>query len=49
MSIDCFEKLNNDIIETEAINKGLKDLDEGKVIDGEEVMKEIKNKYGFES
>jgi len=38
---------DNKLIEADAINKGLFDLDEGKIIDGNIVLDELKNKYGF--
>ena len=47
MDIECFERLMNDVYETKAINQGLKDLDEGKTVDGKLVLEEIKSKYGF--
>ena len=47
MDIECFERLMNEAYEAKAINQGLKDLEEGKVVDGNIVLEEIKNKYGF--
>ena len=47
MDIECFERLMNDVYEAKAINQGLKDLDEGKTVDGKLVLEEIKSKYGF--
>lgn len=47
MDIECFERLMNDAYIAKAINQGLKDLDEGKVVDGNTVLEEMKNKYGF--
>ena len=47
MDIECFERLMNEAYEAKAINQGLKDLEKGKVVDGNIVLEEIKNKYGF--
>ena len=47
MDIECFERLMNDAYEARAINQGLKDLENNKVVDGSVVLEEIKNKYGF--
>ena len=47
MDIECFERLMNEAYEAKAINQGLKDLEEGKVVDGNIVLEKIKNKYGF--
>ena len=47
MDIECFERLMNQAYEAKIINKGLADLDEGKVKNGKEVLEEMKQKYGF--
>ena len=47
MDIECFERLLYQAYEAQAINRGLEDLEAGKVSDGKEVLEEIKKKYGF--
>ena len=47
MDIECFERLMNQAYEAKIINKGLADLDEGKVKTGKEVLDEMRQKYGF--
>ena len=47
MDIECFERLMNQAYEAKIINKGLTDLDEGKVKTGKEVLEAMKQKYGF--
>ena len=47
MEIECFERLMNQAYEAKIINKGLADLDEGKVKTGKKVLDEMRQKYGF--
>ena len=47
MDIECFEKLFNQAYETMLINRGLDDLDAGKMVDGKVVIEKMKKKYGF--
>ena len=47
MDIETFERLLGAAYEAKAINEGLKDIKEGKVVDGEQFMEELKTKYGF--
>ena len=45
--MDLYEELLQQAYEAKLINRALKDVEEGKVRDGDEVMKEIEAKYGF--
>ncbi len=47
MDIEYFEQVFGKFYEAHLINKGLKEAEEGKGRDGFEVLKEIKEKYGF--
>lgn len=47
MDIECFERLMKDVYEAKAINEGLKDLENDKTKDGNLVLNEMKDKYGF--
>lgn len=47
MTIDTYENLYDKIKEKILIEQSLDDVKNGRVIDGEEVMKRIKEKYGL--
>ena len=47
MDIECFERLMNKTYEAKMLNEGLADVEAGRTKDGETVMKQIKEKYGF--
>ena len=47
MDMDCFERLVNQAYEARIINEGLKDLENGRVIDGNVVREEMRKKYGL--
>lgn len=47
MSVDYFEKTMRMACEAQLINEGLEDFKNGRVTDGEEVMKQLKEKYGI--
>ena len=47
MDIECYEKMFNQVCETKIINRGLEDVEKGKLINGDAVLGELKNKYGF--
>ena len=47
MTIDAYENLYDQIKEKILIEQGLDDVKNGRVVDGEEVFKKIKDKYGF--
>lgn len=47
MTIDTYENLYDKIKERILIEQGLDDVKNGRVIDGEEVMRRIKEKYGL--
>ena len=47
MNIDYYEKLMRQLYEVKAISEGLEDLNNGKVIDGKQVINELKGKYGL--
>jgi len=38
---------NNKIAEAKLINEGLEDVEQGKLIDGKEVLDEMKKKFNF--
>ena len=46
MDIEYFESVFGKMYEAQLINEGLKQIDEGKVVDGKQVMEELKKKYG---
>ena len=47
MDIKYYEKIMNQAIEAREINRGIEDLKNGKVIEGNLVMEKAKEKYGF--
>lgn len=47
MTIDTYENLYDKIKERILIEQGLDDVKNGRVVDGEEVMRRIKEKYGL--
>ena len=47
MDISFYEEVMNQVIETKEINKGIDDLNNGKVLEGNLVMEKMKEKYGF--
>lgn len=47
--IKDYNLIKEKIFEAININEGLNDLENGKIIDGEVVFNEIKNKYGFKN
>ena len=47
MDMDLYEELLQQAYEAKLINAALKDVDEGRVRDAHEAMKEIKAKYRF--
>ena len=47
MDIKYYEKIMNQAIEAKEINRGIEDLKNGKVIEGNLVMEKAKEKYGF--
>lgn len=47
MDISFYEEVMNQAIETKEINKGIDDLNNGKVLEGNLVMEKMKEKYGF--
>lgn len=49
MDMDLYEELLQQAYEAKLINAALKDVEEGRVRDAHEAMKEIKAKYGFAS
>lgn len=47
MNIDYYEKRLADIEEANFINRGLKDMKEGKVLDGKTALQNVREKYGI--
>ena len=47
MDINYYENMIKKLYEAKLIAEGLKDIDEGKIHDGKEVMDELRQKYGF--
>ena len=47
MDIEYFESMIRKLYEAKLVAEGLKDIEEGRVYDGKEVMNEIREKYGF--
>lgn len=47
MNIDYYEKRLADIEEANFINRGLKDMKEGKVLDGKTAFQNVREKYGI--
>lgn len=48
MDINYYEALMSKIEEAIVVNRGLDDLENGRVVDGEEALREIKKKHGFQ-
>ena len=47
MDIETFERLMNNAFEARLINEGIEDLDAGNIKDGQQVVEDLKKKYGF--
>lgn len=47
MDIECFEKMFKQSYEAIAVNDGLKDLENGKIVNGNKAKKNMKKKYNF--
>lgn len=47
MDIECFEKIINQAYEAKELEKGLKDLENGKTKNGNNVLNNLKTKYGL--
>ena len=47
MDIDYWSKQNEELEEARMIARGLKDIEEGKVVDGPEAIEGIRKKYGL--
>ena len=47
MDIEYYEKTIRKMYEAQAIIAGMKDVQEGRVTDGESAIAEIRDKYGF--
>jgi len=47
MNMECYEGLINDIKEAKIVNEGIKDLENKKTIDGNQVFDSLRSKYGF--
>ena len=47
MDIEYFQKTMNKLYEATALNKGISDLEEGRLSDGKAVMEEMRLKYGI--
>lgn len=47
MDIKYYEKIMNQAIEAREISRGIEDLKNGKVIEGNLVMEKAKEKHGF--
>ena len=47
MDIDYYEQVMRKYVEAEQVQKGLDDLESGRVKDGETVMKGMRKKYGL--
>lgn len=47
MDMECFEKMMNDAYEAKVLRQGIRDMDDGKVIDGRKVLDDMKAKYGL--
>lgn len=48
MDIDYFESMIRKLYEAKLVAEGLKDIEDGNVIDGEEFIKSIKDRFGFD-
>lgn len=47
MDIDYWSRKNEELEEAMLIARGLKDIEEGNVVDGPEALIDIRNKYGL--
>ncbi len=47
MDIEYFEKLMRQLFEAKQIAEGMKDVEKGNVVDSDDVIKIMKEKYGF--
>ena len=47
MDIETFERLMNNAFEARMINEGIEDLNAGNIKDGQQVVVDLKKKYGF--
>lgn len=47
MDIDIFERTMNKLCEATAIAKGLDDAEKGNLRNGDDVLQELKSKYGL--
>ena len=47
MDIDYWSRKNEELEEAMLIARGLKDIEEGNVVDGPEALINIRNKYGL--
>ena len=47
MDISCYEKIMNQAYEARIINEGLKDVENGRVKEGNAVLHALETKYGF--
>jgi len=47
MDINYYERMMRQLYEAKLIYEGLEDIEKGKVIDGEDAINFIKEKYGF--
>ena len=47
MDINYYEKMIKQLYVAKLVAEGLHDVDEGNVIDGDEAIKNIRDKYGF--
>ena len=46
MDIEYYEKMLQQLYEAHGINKGIEDMNNGKLLDGTAVMESMKTKYG---
>lgn len=47
MDMETFERLMNNAFEARMINEGIEDLNAGNIKDGQQVVVDLKKKYGF--
>ncbi len=47
MDIECFEKILDQAYEARELKKGMKDIENGKVRNGNDVLNDLKTKYGL--
>ena len=45
MDIEYYERTMQQIVEAQAVLRGLKDLQEGKIVDGPQTLSALRNKY----